>query len=214
MENKIKRKCSMKKILIPSIMATMICAGHVQADEVPYSPFFGLEIGAMESNYHEDTLGDFDTTTEVAWGARLGVKEQRTRIYASFHYMNYDEKERLDSTNYASIETDQYDLVLNAEAKTDPFALTNNLTTLFFVGGHVGAVVIDYDATLVLSGDKYSESDTEYGVAYGAQGGMMLEFNKKFNVEIGYRYTWTNLDIQSIDLEYYDNIYGAVNINF
>ena len=65
--------------------------------------------------------------------------------------------------------------------------------------------------------DKDDESD--YGIAYGAQAGIMFAFNEKVEVEAGYRYTWaSNLDIEPVgeelEFDYYDNIYIAFNYNF
>ncbi|GEM_PF-2395950 len=185
------------------ILATTLATSFAMGDDT-YKGLAGLEIGSTESTYeyHDNKI---DTNNVACYGMRAGIANNRSRIYGSFHYMKDDGS----GDNY-SFDYKQYDLVLNLEAQTDAFNVLDKFNVRGFVGAHIGAVYAKF---------KYSDSfihinDDQTGVAYGAQGGAIFNFNNNFDLEAGYRYTWSSLDFQGVDLDHYDNIYAAVNIHF
>lgn len=201
----------MKKIL--SVMtALFLIAGTVHADENRYRPLAGVEVGSMESTY-ETRDEKYDTDSEIGWGLRGGVQNGDARIYASFHYVNFED-DRKDSTSHAKYETDQYDLLLNLEAMTEPFRFSDSIASFFFIGAHLGGVYVDYDAEYRSRDVDLQKKGSEYGLASGAQAGAVMKISEKAALEAGYRYTWSTLDIQDIDLDHYDNLYIAFTYDF
>ncbi|WP_300363367.1 outer membrane beta-barrel protein [Hydrogenimonas sp.] len=201
----------MKKVLSVMMTASLF-AGIVHADENRYRPMAGVEVGGMESTY-ETRDEKYDTDSEVGWGLRGGVQNDDARIYASFHYVNFEDDKK-DDTSYAKYETDQYDLLLNLEAITEPFRFSDSIASFFFIGAHIGGVYVDYDAKYHSRNVDLEKKDSEYGLASGAQAGAVMKISEKVELEAGYRYTWSTLDIQDVDLDHYDNLYIAFTYDF
>ena len=145
-----------------------------------------------------------DRATEFA--VRGGFTDHRTRVYASIRYTGPDK----DVNDMISYDIKQYDMLINLEAQTDPWYFTDKLNAKAFVGGHAGAIYGKVDKDV----GHISQDDSDYGLAYGAQGGVIFDFSSSINMEVGYRYTWTNLSVEQTDLDSYDAIYGAFNLNF
>ena len=201
----------MKKIL-SVMMFSALFAGIVHAEENRYHPLAGVEVASTESTY-ETKDETFDTDSETGWGLRGGVQNGDTRIYASLHYVNFEEDKK-ESASHAKYETDQYDLLLNLEAMTDPFRFSDSIASFFFIGAHIGGVYVDYDAEYRSRSVDLKKKDSEYGLASGAQAGAVMKINEKVELEAGYRYTWSSLDIQDVDLDHYDSLYVAFTYDF
>ncbi|WP_456381739.1 outer membrane beta-barrel protein [Hydrogenimonas sp.] len=189
-----------------------IVVGTATAEERSYFPMIGVEFGAAKSSYDTDRMG-YDTDTETGWGVRGGLQDDSSRIYASFHYVGFDETGKSDSF-YTKFKSDQYDLVLNMEAKSDSFRLYNSIASFFFVGAHIGGVYVDYDTEYRNDDQSDKKSDSGYGLASGAQAGAAIKINDRAEIEAGYRYTWSTLDIDDVELDHTDNFYFAFTYDF
>ena len=201
----------MRKSLAAWLLLSL-CSTASMADETPFSPMAGIEIGAMESTF-KNAGKKHDAGSETGWGVRGGVQDERSRIYASFHFVDFEESKKLFGQN-TECDTDQYDLLLNLEAKSDPFSFSDAIDSFFFVGAHLGGVYVDYKTRDTNHAEETKKSGTEYGFASGAQAGAIVTINKTWEMEAGYRYTWSTLDIDDVDLEHYDNLYIAFTYDF
>lgn len=184
----------MKLSKMSSLIAATLLAGNVAlagGDNVPvekatgYVPFVGLEAGGLEG-----TVNGWDTDRRFALGLRAGYEDEMTRIFLSTHYVHLDYAKAMD-------------LMLNLEAMTVPYVFSDVLATRVFVGGHIGTTYVNPDAF-----------DSEFDLAGGAQAGLLFDFGTNMDLEVGYRYTWTNWKDNGYELKHYDNIYTGVNCRF
>jgi len=156
--------------------------------------FVGVEFGGAKGTVDMPT-GTYKSDWDASIGLRGGYYNDVSRIYLSLHHINDDEGKLIDGT-------------LNLEAMTAPYALGPTIQTRFFAGGHLGAVHI--------KADNLNSSDTDF--AYGIQGGVLLDFGQNVNLEIGGRYTWSSLELDSFmgtyELQHYYSLYTGVNLTF
>jgi hypothetical protein len=184
----------MKLSKVYSLITATLLAGNIAwagGDNVPvdnttgYVPFVGVEIGGVEG-----TVNGWDTDHHFALGLRGGYEDEMTRIFLSYHYVHFDD-------------ADVMDLMLNLEAMTVPYVFSDMLSTRVFVGGHIGTTYVNPDAF-----------DSEFDLAGGLQGGLLFDFGTNVDLEVGYRYTWTNWKDNGYKLKHYDNIYTGINYRF
>jgi len=103
-----------------------------------------------------------------------------------------------------------YTLELNTEGKTSPYKLTEYLSTSFFAGAHLGLLKVNLDTSSPYT--PYSGSETD--AIYGLQTGVLLELPSNFELEIGYKYSWSSLTLESINLDRVKRYYFAANYRF
>lgn len=176
----------MKKIIATIIV--LVTVSTAQASN--YQIMAGAEFGQSEGEWN-DYSGDWEDNI----GGRVGVETKESRIYVSYNSVDTE----IDTS---SVSFKSQTLVLNLEAKTRP-----NLKILsVFVGGHIGAI--------------YSETDTpwftkdETNLIFGAQAGVLIDIIDNLNLEVGYKYSFTNANNNSANPDNIQTYYGAINLKF
>ncbi|MCF6201267.1 MAG: hypothetical protein L3J42_03950, partial [Hydrogenimonas sp.] len=195
-------------ILTPIVAAFLAISSY--AGDFSYSPFASVEVGTSKASFKDGTLSALDYSSQLSAGIKVGIRDSKSRVYAALHYYKSDADYKIDANNYIDSKSDRYDLLACMEGLSEPFMLTKSLSSIFFIGGHFGGAAATYDNTVVVGGSGVSKSDTEFGLAYGAQGGLILEFANRVGLEFGYRYTMTTVKIEESELEYYHTVYGAL----
>jgi len=166
-----------------------------------YKEFVGLGYGQTKGTFKTSSL-TAESGNEDTYSLRAGFVNDISRIYLNLDYLNADDSSGLDEKWYT--------LELNLEGKTSPYKLTKYLSTSFFVGGHVGLVKVDLDTSAPYP--IYSDNKTD--AIYGLQTGLLMELPSNFELEIGYKYSWSSLTFESIDLDRVKRYYIAVNYRF
>ena len=188
----------MNKMIKMFYVLLVICTMYTHVNASEYDVFIGAEAGLSWADF-DGPNGEYQNHEIDTYGAKAGVVSDRTRIYLSYQYMDAFKDSTTRDGEYQT-------LTANTEAFTDPLHLFNFLDLVFFVGGHLGAVNINVEAS-------FGESD-EYALLYGVQAGILARFNQLVSLEAGYRFSYSDFSDQNTDLDKIQVAYGGINLRF
>lgn len=163
-----------------------------------YEIFVGVDGGASWATF-TDPQSSYTNKEIVTYGAKAGVVNKSDRMYVSYQYIDAFK----DSPNR---EGQFQTLTANAEAFTDPWKPFSGMGIHIFVGGHLGALNVEMKAPFA-STDKTA-------LLYGAQIGLLIDFDLPISLETGYRYSWSSFSDYNTDLDRLQVAYGGLNISF
>ena len=185
----------MKKILC-ALLVVFAISSNVNATE--YDFFVGVDAGLSKANF-TDTTGSYDNDEISTYGVKIGAVNDNTRIYLSYQYMDAFEAS-------SSREGAFHALAVNTEAFSEPYNIFDSMDHIFFIGGHLGAINLDVEASF--------GNSNEYGVLYGLQGGVLTTFGPVVSLELGYRYSRSTFSDQAIELDKLQAFYAGINLRF
>lgn len=166
-----------------------------------YKEFVGIGYGQSRGTF--EALNPTRELSEDTYSLRAGFVDDNSRIYLNADYIDTDAPSGWDEKWYT--------LELNTEGKTSPYKLTEYLSTSFFAGAHLGLIEVNLDTSAPYA--PYSGSETD--AIYGLQTGVILELPSNFELEIGYKYSWSSLKLESLEnLEKVERYYFAANYRF
>lgn len=151
-----------------------------------FDTFVGIEAGSTSLNFDQ-----MDTQRGGEYGLRLGFIKDTGRVYLS--------------ANQASIkESDIQSLSLNFDAITPRAYRFNSVFAIRgLVGLHGGFVQIKPDGM----------NDDE-GAMGGGKAGIFLDFPADISIEVGYKVSWTSLELGTEPVKNCQTVYAAYNYTF
>jgi opacity protein-like surface antigen len=179
------------------VLAGLLLASGLMAED--RKVFVGAEIGKFKGSYSNST-SEWSGDSKSAFGIKAGVVGKQDRIYLSY----------IDVAKYEYVPLNRTEdckaFLLNLEAMTEPYKLTNSIAPQIFAGGHAGMVKVN-----ATSG---TATATEEDWLYGAQAGILLNLTNNISIEAGYRYSWSSLAVSGVHLDSVNGYYGGLNFSF
>lgn len=183
----------MKKIL-----CTLLVVFAISSNVNAYDFFIGGEAGLSKGDFSSPT-GNYDNDEISTYGVKIGAVDENTRIYLSYQYMDAFEGSTIREGAFHAV-------TFNTEAFSEPYNIFDSIDHLFFIGGHLGAVNLDAEASF--------GNSNEYGVLYGLQGGVLTTFGPVVSLELGYRFSRSTFSDQAIELDKLQAFYAGINLRF
>jgi len=165
--NKDKELMMIKRVAILLLCIVLGSSLYAREDISKSNTFVGLEVGYAE--VQGDILGEanFVGDYDVEFGIRIGAQRDQWRTTFIFDY-------------YDSADNDQN--IEQLLMTVDYFVLDNNSAFRPFIGLNVGYA--NYESSYV----------EDSGILYGAQAGIVLEVAEMINMDLGYRYSLSDID--------------------
>jgi len=158
-----------KAIFTALVMLLMM--GTVSAsDALKSQTFIGFEIAGT------DLDSNASAGTNISYGIRVGAQNDEWRTTLLYNYYNNSDSGIEETTNQGSFNLDYF--MWTTE--------TNGLHIKPFVGMHVGYMNYEW----LENGLEIDESD----LYFGGQVGVSLEVIDVVEIDLGYRYSKTNID--------------------
>jgi len=178
----------MKKIVF---LTTLIYSSLAYADA--YNMFAGLEYSTNEAKWSNNSNGvALDT-----YGVKVGIENRVSRVYVIADYMDTNPPSGIDETIYEA--------TFNLDAKGEQYDI--GLKTNVFVGAQIG--LIHYKLETAVLNDI-----NEIALIYGAHIGLLSELTSSTSMEIGYKYSFSELEFKGVALDNIQTYYGAINFHF
>jgi len=152
--------------LIMLVMTNTVIAG----DALSSKTFIGFEVDGTKLD------SNTSTGTNISYGIRVGAQNNEWRTTLLYNYYNNTDTGIEETTNQGSFNLDYF--LWTTE--------TSDLQIKPFVGAHVGYMNYEW----LLNGVGKDESD----VFFGGQVGVSLEVVNVVEIDLGYKYSKTNID--------------------
>ncbi len=138
---------------------------------------------------------DLRMSTSLVTTGRLGYFiNDNFRVYANLtDFGESTEKGSWTSHGLKEITIGQKELSLSADYVNNLFNLSH---TRYFVGGTLGVNRLEAKAKRTISNVTSEKSGTSNAVMYGLQAGVIHNFNERFSIEGGYRYSFLNNEVK------------------
>jgi hypothetical protein len=173
--NKDKEFKMMKKLAVTLLCMTLGSTLYASEDIFTSKTFIGLEVGYAEV---QGAVGHMDGDTvvidpnfvgdyDVEFGFRIGAQNDQWRTTFIFDYYDSSDNDQNIEKGYLTLDY----FVLEKESALRPY-----------IGVHVGY------------GNYESSYVEDSGILYGAQAGIVLEVAEMINMDIGYRYSLSDID--------------------
>jgi hypothetical protein len=165
----------MKKLVIILLCIVSWNALNANDDVFTSKTFIGLEVGYAEVQGDVGRLeGDmvviepnFKGDNDVEFGVRIGAQNEQWRTTFIFDYYDSSDNDQNIEKGYLTL---------------DYFVLEKESTVRPYIGVNIGYA--NYESSYV----------EDSGFLYGAQAGIVLEAGDMINLDLGYRYTLSDLD--------------------
>ena len=185
----------MRKILY-TLLVAFTMSTNVNATD--YDVFIGLDAGLSSATF-SDINGKYENNEITTYGAKAGVVNDTSRIYLSYQYMDaFEGSSNREGAFHAAL--------INTEALTEPYVIFDSIEHTFFIGAHLGGINLDVDAPFATA--------NEYGVLYGLQGGLLTTFGSTLDLELGYRYSFSEFSDDNTELDKLQFFYAGLNLRF
>jgi len=167
--------------MIKKIALSLLCIGALSSSvqaDEGTTGFIGLDLGYSQIN---DTFGVDDN--DLDFGIKLGAQDNDWRTTFSYIYFDSGDYDYSQST---------------VDLSVDYFILGSGNTVKPYIGGVIGYTWLD---------DDHSATD-DSGMVYGGEAGIVIDITESIDLDLGYRYSW--LDLDTID----DSHRGYIGINY
>lgn len=180
----------MVKKIVTGILAVALTGSLYAENYSVGQTFIGVELGSTEvdssarlysDGYPSIEFGE-KSDSNIEYGFRLGAQNDEWRTTVLYTYYNDEDSGYEDTMHKGSLNLDYFILSTDAGGmKIKPF-----------IGGHVGYMSYELSAD-TLENLSVILTD-ESGVFYGGQIGVALAVAEMLEIDLSYRYSFTNLE--------------------
>jgi len=165
----------MKKLAVTLLCMTLGSTLYASEDIFTSKTFIGLEVGYAEvqgavGHMDDDTVvidPNFVGDYDVEFGFRIGAQNDQWRTTFIFDYYDSSDNDQNIEKGYLTLDY----FILEKESAVRPY-----------IGVNVGYA--NYESSYV----------EDSGILYGAQAGIVLEVAEMINMDLGYRYSLSDID--------------------
>ena len=213
----------MKKMtagILAVALSSTLFAGNTDNYSVART-FIGAEVGYMAADgsiaFYDDFYGvkrkfDLDGDNDMEYGFHLGAEDGNWRTTFMYNYFKNDEGSQKETTHKGGLYLDYF--IWSSE--------TNDMAIKPYIGGHVGYMSYKLTGDIGLGSDEVLADDSN--MYYGGQIGIALTASEVLQIDLSYRYSWTNLhdmsgtianiDDLDVDLDSMDGFVVGLNYFF
>lgn len=167
--------------------------------------FVGFSVGKYQGDYKNGSVSVKPSSqTDVAF--RGGLYKDTYRAYIDVEPFMNESTTTKEGIRYKN---NHMMGVVSVDGLNENVAQIGSYNVGLFAGFHAG--IINWKSK---QEGAVSKNDSGNAVAGGLQGGMMVGLNEAMSAEVGYRYSWLDMEVNDMKLENMDKVSVGLNFKF